>query len=71
MTRPAPTLPVRPITQPEIPDWIRALNTGFLRTPDVGEEEIADRSTYIDLSRTLAAFDNGRCVATFRSFPSN
>ncbi|MFE2888887.1 GNAT family N-acetyltransferase [Streptomyces sp. NPDC059272] len=72
MTRPHlthPTLPVRPITQPEIPDWIRALNTGFLRTPDVGEEEIADRSTYIDPTRTLAAFDNGRCVATFRSFP--
>lgn len=72
MTRPHPThptLPVRPITQPEIPDWIRALNTGFLRTPDVSEEEIADRSTYIDPTRTLAAFDNGRCVATFRSFP--
>ncbi|WP_369189415.1 GNAT family N-acetyltransferase [Streptomyces sp. R08] len=69
MTSHPKDLAVRPITQPEIPDWIRALNTGFLRTPEVGEEEIADRSTYIDPTRTLAAFDNGRCVATFRSFP--
>jgi predicted acetyltransferase len=60
---------VRPVTEPEIPDWIRALNTGFLRTPDVSEAEIADRSGYIVPARTLGAFDNGRCVATFRSFP--
>lgn len=69
MTRREPDLPVRPITTPEIPDWIRALNTGFLRTPTVSAAEIADRSTYIDPSRTLGAFDAGRCVATFRSFP--
>ncbi|MEV6481591.1 GNAT family N-acetyltransferase [Streptomyces sp. NPDC051576] len=69
MTRAQDDLAVRPITTPEIPDWIRALNTGFLRTPAVSEEEIADRSTYIDPPRTLGAFDDGRCVATFRSFP--
>ncbi|MFJ5308371.1 GNAT family N-acetyltransferase [Streptomyces sp. NPDC088350] len=69
MTRPEPDLPVRPLTTPEIPDWIRALNTGFLRTPTVSDAEITDRSTYIDPSRTLGAFDKGRCVATFRSFP--
>nr|WSY53744.1 GNAT family N-acetyltransferase [Streptomyces sp. NBC_00886] len=62
-------LAARPITKSEIPDWIRALNTGFLRTPTVSDEEVADRSTYIDPSRTLGAFDAGRCVATFRSFP--
>ncbi|MEV0911657.1 GNAT family N-acetyltransferase [Streptomyces hokutonensis] len=69
MTSPAHDLPVRPVTEPEIPDWIRALNTGFLRTPTVDEAELADRSSYIDPSRTLGAFDGGRCVATFRSFP--
>ncbi|WP_427920995.1 GNAT family N-acetyltransferase [Streptomyces sp. cg40] len=69
MTSPAHDLPVRPVTEPEIPDWIRALNTGFLRTPTVDEAELADRSGYLDPPRTLAAFDNGRCVATFRSFP--
>ncbi|MFJ9892917.1 GNAT family N-acetyltransferase [Streptomyces sp. NPDC091280] len=62
-------LPVRPVTTSEIPDWIRALNTGFLRTPTVDEAELADRTGYIDPSRTLAAFDDDRCVATFRSFP--
>ncbi|MEV0469140.1 GNAT family N-acetyltransferase [Streptomyces prunicolor] len=62
-------LAVRPVTEPEIPDWIRALNTGFLRTPYVSDDEIADRSSYIDPSRTLGAFDGPRCVATFRSFP--
>ncbi|WP_329252693.1 GNAT family N-acetyltransferase [Streptomyces sp. NBC_01478] len=69
MTPRANDLAVRPVTPPEIPDWIRALNTGFLRTPDVSDDELADRSSYIDLTRTLGAFDGSRCVATFRSFP--
>ncbi|MCW7942276.1 hypothetical protein AAW14_09485 [Streptomyces hygroscopicus] len=60
---------IRPITEAEIPGWIRALNTGFLRAPHVSDDEIADRSSYIVLSRTLAAFDGDKCVATFRSFP--
>ncbi|GHE99940.1 UPF0256 protein [Streptomyces spiralis] len=64
-----PDIDVRPITEAEIPDWIRALNTGFLRSPAVSAEEVADRSTYIVPARTLGAFDAGRCVATFRSFP--
>ncbi|MEV7346054.1 GNAT family N-acetyltransferase [Streptomyces sp. NPDC093544] len=59
---------VRAITEAEIPDWIRALNTGFLRSPAVAETEIRDRSSYIVPERTLAAFDAGRCVATLRSF---
>lgn len=59
---------VRPITEDEIPAWVRALSTGFLRNPAVSDEEIADRGSTYDLPRTLAAFDDGRCVATFRSF---
>ncbi|MFF8596771.1 GNAT family N-acetyltransferase [Streptomyces sp. NPDC015220] len=59
---------VRPITEAEIPDWSRALNTGFLRPPTVPDVEAADRSSYIVPARTLGAFDAGRCVATFRSF---
>ncbi|MGP4046333.1 GNAT family N-acetyltransferase [Streptomyces sp. 2A115] len=59
---------VRTITEDEIPEWIRALNTGFLRPPSVPETEVADRSTYIVPERTLGAFDAGRCVGTFRSF---
>lgn len=70
MSRPEPPTPidVRPITEADIPDWTRALNTGFLRTPDVTDTEVADRASYIVPSRTLGAFDTGRCVATFRSF---
>ncbi|WP_055490570.1 GNAT family N-acetyltransferase [Streptomyces sp. TP-A0356] len=73
---------VRPITEPEIPDWTRALHTGFLRSPHVCDDETADRGTYIVPSRTLAAFDTDALprsrpcstggtpmVATFRSFP--
>lgn len=41
MTRPGPHIDVCPITQADIPDWTRALHTGFLRTPDVSEAEIA------------------------------
>lgn len=59
---------VRPITEAEIPDWIRALNTGFLRSPAVSDEEVADHASYLVPSRTLGAFDAGRCVATYRSF---
>ncbi|MEU9189643.1 GNAT family N-acetyltransferase [Streptomyces sp. NPDC048484] len=59
---------VRPIRDDEIPAWIRALNTGFLRAPGVSEAETADRRTYIVPERTLGAFDGERCVATFRSF---
>ncbi|AZQ35702.1 GNAT family N-acetyltransferase [Streptomyces cyaneochromogenes] len=68
MSRPEPHIEVRPITEADIPDWSRALNTGFLRTPAATEAEIADRASYIDPTRTLGAFDAGRCVATFRSF---
>ncbi|MFJ5264191.1 GNAT family N-acetyltransferase [Streptomyces sp. NPDC088387] len=59
---------VRPITEAEIADWTRALNTGFLRPSVSSEAEIAERATYIVPERTLGAFDGGRCVATFRSF---
>ncbi|OON78910.1 GNAT family N-acetyltransferase [Streptomyces tsukubensis] len=51
-----------------MPEWARALNTGFLRQPAVSDEETADRLSYVDLGRTLGAFDGGRCVGTFRSF---
>ncbi|MFB8775106.1 GNAT family N-acetyltransferase [Streptomyces broussonetiae] len=64
-----PAIDVRPITEREIPAWIRALKTGFLKPPTVTDEDVADRRTYLDPSRTLAAFDGDRCVATFRSFP--
>ncbi|MET8825760.1 GNAT family N-acetyltransferase [Streptomyces sp. NPDC004610] len=66
---PSDDIAVRPIARAEVAEWSRALNTGFLRTPTVSEAEAADRGSYVDPDRTLGAFDGGRCVATFRSFP--
>ncbi|MFE9950258.1 GNAT family N-acetyltransferase [Streptomyces sp. NPDC005531] len=62
------SLEVRPVTASEFPDWLRAVNTGFLRPPTVTEEEVASRLPHMDLARTQGVFDDGRCVATFRSF---
>lgn len=62
------SLEVRTVTESEIPDWLRALDTGFLRPPVPSEEAAAARLAYGDLTRTRGAFDDGRCVATFRSF---
>ncbi|WP_405599397.1 GNAT family N-acetyltransferase [Streptomyces sp. NBC_01410] len=58
----------RVITESEYPDWLRALNTGFLRPPVISDEEVASRRPHTDLARVRGAFDEGRCVATFRSF---
>jgi predicted acetyltransferase len=59
---------VRPITEAEFTDWLRAVNTGFLRVPALSEEEIEGRRERFVPGRYLGAFDGGRCVATFRSF---
>jgi predicted acetyltransferase len=62
-------LDVRTITEDETPDWQRALAVGFLQGPVVSEEVLAARATAIVPERTFGAFDDGRCVATLRSFP--
>ncbi|MFF3845963.1 GNAT family N-acetyltransferase [Streptomyces sp. NPDC002328] len=60
---------VRNVTDHELPDWMRAVNTGFLRSAHLSDQEVADRRTNLADSRVSAAFDAGSCVATFRSFP--
>ncbi|MFE2146872.1 GNAT family N-acetyltransferase [Streptomyces sp. NPDC059456] len=61
---------VRPIAESELPEWLRAVNTGFLRPDPVTESDLAQRAKHTDPDRTLGAFDHdtGRCVATLRSF---
>ncbi|MFD3519224.1 GNAT family N-acetyltransferase [Streptomyces sp. NPDC058653] len=59
---------VRVIRESELPDWLRALNTGFLRAPSVSEKEAEERRPTLDASRMRGAFDDGRCVATYRTF---
>ncbi|MFK4223842.1 GNAT family N-acetyltransferase [Streptomyces sp. NPDC019890] len=58
----------RIITESEFPDWLRAVWTGFLRPPVISDEEIAARWANNDPARVRGAFDDGRCVATYRSF---
>ncbi|MBQ0830822.1 GNAT family N-acetyltransferase [Streptomyces tagetis] len=59
---------VHPITEAEFPDWSRALSTGFLQDPVLGEEQLRARARQFVPGRLLGAFDRGRCVATYRSF---
>ncbi|MET9763189.1 GNAT family N-acetyltransferase [Streptomyces sp. NPDC006372] len=59
---------IRPITDAEFGEWLRAVNTGFLRAPAVSDEEREGRRRRFVPGRYLGAFDAGRCVATFRSF---
>lgn len=66
----ADSLDVRPLHGPEeLPEWLRAMATGFLRSAPIGPEQIAQRAPGIDLARTQGAWDDGRCVATFRTTP--
>ncbi|MFI5806587.1 GNAT family N-acetyltransferase [Streptomyces sp. NPDC051561] len=65
---PDTSVEVRPVTEAEFPDWMRAKGTGFLMADRITEEDVALRLGRTDLSRTLGAFEAGRCVATYRSF---
>ena len=68
MTRAHSDIDVRPITEAELAEWLRAVNTGFLRGPAVTETELEARRGQFEQGRFLGAFDGARCVATFRSF---
>ncbi|MFE3161830.1 GNAT family N-acetyltransferase [Streptomyces sp. NPDC059224] len=59
---------VRPVTEPELEDWHRALNTGFLQQPTLTADQLEARRKQFVPGRLLGAFDGSRCVATFRSF---
>ncbi|MFD8385751.1 GNAT family N-acetyltransferase [Streptomyces sp. NPDC059679] len=61
---------IRKVDDSDLTDWSLALNTGFLRPPEAGKEEIDIRRAQIgaELDRVQGAFDRGRCVGTFRSF---
>lgn len=58
---------VRTITDEQVPDFVRALATGFFRG-DYDEREAEFFRPRLDLSRTWAGFDGDRVVATLRSF---
>lgn len=62
------SLDVRTVTASDYPDWLRAVQNGFLTAGSPTEEDVADRLSDTDLTRIQGVFDAGRCVATFRSF---
>ncbi|MFJ9406526.1 GNAT family N-acetyltransferase [Streptomyces sp. NPDC101393] len=59
---------IRTIGDSDVRGWFEALVTGFLNPPVVSDEDVAYRTAHYDPARTQGAYDNGRCVATFRSF---
>lgn len=67
MSAPA-DIDVRPVTEAEYPEWLRAVHVGFLREPVVSKSELEARRAQFEPGRLLGAFDGDRCVATFRSF---
>ncbi|MEU3982961.1 GNAT family N-acetyltransferase [Streptomyces sp. NPDC026672] len=66
---PAADIDIHAVTEDEFPDWLRAVQTGFLRAPTVSPETLEARREQFSAGRFVGAFDAGRCVATFRSFP--
>ncbi|ARP71467.1 GNAT family N-acetyltransferase [Streptomyces pluripotens] len=60
---------VRAVGEAEYEGWLRAVATGFLRPPVLEEGQVEAFRRQTAASRLLGAFDGGRCVATFRSFP--
>ncbi|MFG2129005.1 GNAT family N-acetyltransferase [Streptomyces sp. NPDC048751] len=65
---PRADIDIRPITEAELPEWLRAINAGFLREPVTSEAELEARRTQFVPGRYLGAFEGSRCVATFKSF---
>src|SRR4051794_37909260 len=63
------TLEIRMVERDELGGWLAALRVGFHQgTPEdreAGEEDFAGQ---VDWSRMAGAFDDGRVVATFRSY---
>ncbi|MFI9048086.1 GNAT family N-acetyltransferase [Streptomyces sp. NPDC053427] len=63
------SLEIRTVGDDDLHGWIVAAATGFLRPPTATDEDVAFRKADYDPERTWGAYDGGRCVATFRSFP--
>lgn len=59
---------IRTPAEDDVADWMRALQTGFMRTPAVTEADVARFVESRDLPRVRGAYDGRRWVATYRSF---
>ncbi|MBJ7905940.1 GNAT family N-acetyltransferase [Streptomyces sp. DSM 110735] len=59
---------IRPVEEDEFEEWQRAMHTGFLLGPAPTADQLEANRRHFGNSRSLGAFDGGRCVGTFRSF---
>ncbi|MDF3292771.1 GNAT family N-acetyltransferase [Streptomyces silvisoli] len=62
---------VRYIEESDYADWMLALRKGFMRPPLCTERDATEAPAILEIepARTQGAFDDGRCVATFRTMP--
>ncbi|QEV18848.1 GNAT family N-acetyltransferase [Streptomyces alboniger] len=61
---------VRAITDAELPAWLRAVQAGFLQArAGMSDEAVANIRARGAIGGMRGAFDRGRCVGTYRSFP--
>ncbi len=58
---------IRVVQEDELADWGRALRSGFMMAKGDGGLEVVQ--AFFEPGRTLGAYDQGRCVGTFRSTP--
>jgi predicted acetyltransferase len=61
---------IRPVTRDELPAWFASFNTAFYIWGGDPHAMAAFRGDRMDLDRTLAAFEDGTIVGTYRSFPT-
>ncbi|MDX2544866.1 GNAT family N-acetyltransferase [Streptomyces sp. WI04-05B] len=66
---PRADIDIRAVTEDGLREWTRALQVGFLRSPEVTDAGLEANRGAFRPGRSLGAFDGERCVATFRSFP--
>lgn len=65
---PAVPITVRSIHADELVTWYAAAGSGFLIGPSDPEATAEARRPYVDLARTLGAFDGSTLAGTFRTF---
>src|ERR1700759_1631795 len=62
---------LRAVRPDEVADWLACMRVGFHSDPpddpEAAAAQFAERS---DLARMVGAFDRGRVVATYRTFPT-
>ena len=59
---------IRAVTRDELPAWFAAFGTAFYIWPGEPHAMAESRGEHMDLARTLAAFEDGTIVGTYRSF---